>query len=108
MSKPPVTYPSLWYLSQVFTSTSTVAFKTFACDDEAVEGESYLRADYSLSCQTNSHILFRFYAAVMILVSRPATVVERVAMGIWHLCCFPDSLILDACGYWQFPLSCLI
>ncbi|CAB1103690.1 unnamed protein product [Ectocarpus sp. CCAP 1310/34] len=52
----------------VFTSTSTMAFKTFPCDDEAVEGESYLRADYSLSCKTDKHMYFRIYAGIMILV----------------------------------------
>lgn len=61
------------YRLQVFTSSSTITFKTFACDDEVVHGESYLRADYSLSCETNLHIFFQVYAALMILVSRPAS-----------------------------------
>ncbi|CAN0475629.1 unnamed protein product, partial [Ectocarpus sp. 12 AP-2014] len=52
----------------VFTSTSTVVFKTFACDDQAVEGESYLRADYSLSCKTDTHTWYKVYAGVMIVV----------------------------------------
>ena len=54
---------------QVFTSTSTIVFKTFACDEEAEEGESYLRADYRLSCDSNMHKWFMVYAGVMILVS---------------------------------------
>ncbi|CAM9831277.1 unnamed protein product [Scytosiphon promiscuus] len=52
----------------VFTSTSTIAFETFACDDEAVEGESYLRADYRLTCYTTKHKWYMVYAGVMILV----------------------------------------
>eukprot|EP00903_Cladosiphon_okamuranus_P020453 g18773.t1 len=52
----------------VFTSTSTIAFKTFACDEEAVEGESFLRADYSLSCNTTKHTWYEVYAGFMILV----------------------------------------
>lgn len=52
----------------MFTSASTAAFRTFACDDDAVEGQSYLRADYSLSCQTDLHIFFQVYAGLMILV----------------------------------------
>ena len=56
----------------MFTSTSTVAFKTFPCDTEVVEGESYLRADYSISCKSKLHIFFQIYAGVMILVRRPA------------------------------------
>lgn len=59
-----------WFLLlQVFTSTSTTVFKTFACDDEAVAGESFLRADYTLSCKTETHTFFRVYAGLMILVS---------------------------------------
>ena len=56
-------------LFQVFTSTSTTAFKTFPCDDEVVEGESFLRADYSLSCNAPRHMYFRVYAGIMIVVS---------------------------------------
>lgn len=56
-------------LSQVFTSTSTIVFQTFACDEEAEEGESYLRADYRLSCDSNVHKWFMVYASVMIVVS---------------------------------------
>ncbi|CAM9909015.1 unnamed protein product [Ectocarpus sp. 4 AP-2014] len=52
----------------VFTSSSTIVFKTFACDDEAVEGESYLRADYGISCKTNKHAWYEVYAGVMIAV----------------------------------------
>ncbi|CAM9298394.1 unnamed protein product, partial [Laminaria digitata] len=52
----------------VFTSASTAAFKTFACDDGIGEGKSYLRADYSLSCKSNLHLFFRVYSGFMILV----------------------------------------
>ena len=55
---------------QVFTSTSTVVFKTFACDEEAVEGKSFLRADYSLSCNTAEHTWYKVYAGVMIVVRK--------------------------------------
>lgn len=54
---------------KVFTSTSTMVFKTFACDEEAVEGESLLRADYKLSCNSDKHANFTMYAKVMVLVS---------------------------------------
>lgn len=63
----------------MFTSTSTVVFKTFACDDQAVEGESYLRADYSLSCNTVTHTWYKVYAGVMIVVrANPRVVVVAV------------------------------
>ncbi|CAM9843693.1 unnamed protein product [Scytosiphon promiscuus] len=52
----------------VFTSTSTVVFETFACDNEVVEGESYLRADYKLSCDSAEHIWYMVYAGFMIAV----------------------------------------
>lgn len=62
-------YLFLFRRLQVFTSASTAAFKTFACDNDVGEGQSYLRADYSLSCQSDLHIFFQAYAGVMILVS---------------------------------------
>ncbi|CAN0338896.1 unnamed protein product [Ascophyllum nodosum] len=52
----------------VFTSASTVVFKTFGCENDAVAGKSYLRADYSLSCKTKTHIHYRIYAGFMLLV----------------------------------------
>ena len=42
--------------------------QTFACDEEAVEGRSYLRADYSISCDSTSHVWYRVHAGIMILV----------------------------------------
>lgn len=57
------------FLLQVFTSTSTIVFKTFACDNIVVEGESYLREDYRLSCKSTTHTYFMIYAGVMIVVS---------------------------------------
>lgn len=56
----------------MFTSASTLIFETFACDNAAVDGKSYLRADCSISCESGLHILFKFYAMLMILVRRLA------------------------------------
>ncbi|CAN0542276.1 unnamed protein product, partial [Laminaria digitata] len=39
-----------------------------SCDDQVVKGESYLRADYSISCKTSLHTFFEVYAWLMILV----------------------------------------
>lgn len=69
---------------QVFTSTSTVVFKTFSCDTEAVDGESFLRADYSISCKTTAHKWFKAYAGIMIVVRKPSSF---VSFGE----CFPPS-----------------
>ncbi|CAM9812841.1 unnamed protein product, partial [Ascophyllum nodosum] len=52
----------------VFTPASTVVFKIFGCDKNIVEGESYLRADYSISCKTNTHTYYRIYAGFMLMV----------------------------------------
>ena len=56
----------------MFTSVSTAVFKTFVCDDDIVVGESFLRADYSISCNTSLHTFFKVYAGLMILVRRSA------------------------------------
>lgn len=52
----------------MFTPTSTTAFMTFVCDEEAVTGESYLRADYNVSCNTAKHMWYQVYALAMIAV----------------------------------------
>lgn len=57
------------FAPQVFTSASCAVLSTFPCDDNVVGGESYLIADYSISCQTRVHSFFKAYAAFMILVS---------------------------------------
>ncbi|CAM9941933.1 unnamed protein product, partial [Ectocarpus sp. 12 AP-2014] len=67
----------------VFIATSTMAFKTFACDDEAVEGESYLRADYSIQCHTNKHGWYKIYAGVMIMLY-PVGIPLLYAFILWQ------------------------
>ncbi|CAM9190499.1 unnamed protein product [Ectocarpus sp. 8 AP-2014] len=67
----------------VFIATSTMAFKTFACDDEAVEGESYLRADYSIQCHTDKHGWYKVYAGVMIMVY-PVGIPLLYAFILWR------------------------
>ena len=62
---------------------STAVFKTFACNDNVVEGESYLRVDYSLSCKSRLHTFFRVYAMHMIVVrGLPRRQGETVAVDI--------------------------
>ena len=51
-----------------------MVIKTFACDENVVKGESFLRADYLLSCHTDRHAYYTAYAMVMILVSGFPTV----------------------------------
>jgi hypothetical protein len=50
----------------VYSTVSTVVFQTFACDVIEPTGESYLRADYSVSCKTREHHWYQVYAAIMV------------------------------------------
>lgn len=68
-------YVALLRRLQVFTSTSTAIFKTFACDDGVGGEERYLRDDYSLMCDTPLHRRFKIYAGLMILVSNTTTTI---------------------------------
>ncbi|CAM9270334.1 unnamed protein product [Chrysoparadoxa australica] len=51
----------------VFPTTSSVIFSTFSCDT-LESGVSYLRADYSLICNTPQHNSYKVYAYFMIVV----------------------------------------
>ncbi|CAN0479076.1 unnamed protein product, partial [Discosporangium mesarthrocarpum] len=52
----------------VFSSVSTVIFKTFSCDTIADTNKRYLREDYSISCDTKEYQGYRVYASIMVLV----------------------------------------
>ncbi|CAM9194743.1 unnamed protein product, partial [Laminaria digitata] len=73
----------LLLLFLVFTSVSTVVFNTFACDDDIGDGESFLRADYSVSCNTGLHTFFKVYAGLMILVY-PVGIPVLYATILWN------------------------
>ncbi|CAN0218885.1 unnamed protein product [Ectocarpus sp. 4 AP-2014] len=51
----------------VYSSASSTAFQTFACDDIDT-GESFLRADHSIQCYTTEHRVYMAYAGLMCLV----------------------------------------
>lgn len=54
----------------VFNTAYTRAFRqvlqTFACEDLPEVGKRYLRADFSIECDTATHRAYQVYAAVMI------------------------------------------
>jgi hypothetical protein len=52
----------------IFPSVSTTVLETFACDYLKDTGEHWLRADYSISCDTHTWNVYRAYAAVMVLI----------------------------------------
>ena len=49
----------------VYSPVSYRIFQTFGCD-ELDDGETYLRADYSLSCLTTRHSWYTVYALIMV------------------------------------------
>ncbi|CAM9486398.1 unnamed protein product [Discosporangium mesarthrocarpum] len=51
----------------LYSTVSTVIFQTFTCDN-LDDGESYLRADYRITCGTDAHRAHVIYASWMILV----------------------------------------
>ena len=51
----------------VYSSVSFTVFQTFVCEDMD-DGRSYLRADYSLTCNTGTYAKYRAYAIVMVFV----------------------------------------
>ncbi|CAN0108913.1 unnamed protein product [Ectocarpus sp. 12 AP-2014] len=51
----------------VYSSVSSMVFKTFACDS-LDDGNNYLRADYRILCSTSKHLALQVYAGVMAVV----------------------------------------
>lgn len=97
----------------MFTSTSTVVFKTFACDKDVVGGKRYLRADYSISCDTGLHKFFEVYSGLMIAVSSPASTELAVGHVVPLLLVYAPSIIVvrrenrvDEQGFWGF--KCIV
>lgn len=55
---------------QILSSASTTIVRTFMCESfEDLGGARFLKADYSLSCDTREYRAYRAYASLMILVS---------------------------------------
>jgi hypothetical protein len=52
----------------IFSPVSTVVFQTFACDYVEGTKESWLRADYSISCDSDRYKAYRVYGVFMILL----------------------------------------
>jgi hypothetical protein len=52
----------------IFSPVSTVVFQTFACDYLAGTNNSWLHADYSISCDSDRYKAYRVYGVFMILL----------------------------------------
>lgn len=83
---------------KVFSSASTVVFKTFVCDESAVEGKSYLREDYRLTCESSTHTYFMVYAGFMVLVSW-SNYVCATTVGCEHAPLITPPCRLAKCPY---------
>ena len=51
----------------VYSSVSSVVFQMFACD-KLDTGKSYLRADYTIDCDSDKHKALQIYAGLMIIL----------------------------------------
>ncbi|CBJ31472.1 conserved unknown protein [Ectocarpus siliculosus] len=58
---------ALFIMFVIYATVSYTIFETFVCDP-LDDGNSYLRSDYSLTCDTETHTAYRVYAGLMILV----------------------------------------
>lgn len=58
---------ALFVMFVVYATVSHTIFETFVCDT-LDNGNSHLRADYSLLCTTTRHMGFKVYAALMVVV----------------------------------------
>eukprot|EP00953_Heterococcus_sp_UTEX-ZZ885_P041481 21161-Heterococcus_DN1.PRE.3 len=86
---------------------STVVFQTFSCDYLEDTKESWLRADYSVSCDTDKHTAYKVYAAVMIAVY-PIGIPVLYATLLWrhrHSLNLTASITAEATGLRALPRS---
>ena len=51
----------------VYSSVSSVVFQMFACD-KLDTGKSYLRADYTIDCDSDKHRVLQIYAGLMMIL----------------------------------------
>ena len=51
----------------VYSSVSSVVFQTFACEG-LDDGKSYLRADFTIVCDSPKHKAFQIYAGLMVMI----------------------------------------
>jgi len=52
----------------VLVSTSTYLFNYFVCHEFSEAGESYLRRDYSIDCNSDEYLRFIYFVLLMIFI----------------------------------------
>jgi hypothetical protein len=67
----------------IYSTVSTVVFQTFACDYLDDTKASWLRADYSISCDTDTHIAYKRYAIAMVVVY-PVSILLLYTVLLWR------------------------
>lgn len=67
----------------VYSPVSYKIFQEFACD-ELDDGQSYLRADYSITCETSRHGWYEIYASIMVGVYPVGIPAAFAALLFWH------------------------
>ena len=73
----------IYFAFLVYSPVSYRIFRTFGCD-ELDDGESYLRADYSLSCWTARHSWYEVYAFIMVGVYPIGIAAAFAGLLVWH------------------------
>ena len=73
----------IYFAFLVYSPVSYRIFRTFGCD-ELDDGESYLRADYRLSCVTARHSWYKLYAFIMVGVYPIGIAAAFAALLVWH------------------------
>ena len=67
----------------VYSPVSFTIFKTFGCD-ELDNGDTYLRADYNISCVTSRHRWYKAYALIMVCVYPVGIAAVFALLLVWH------------------------
>ena len=73
---------ALWTTFLVYSSVSSTVFKVFFCES-LDDGESYLRADYRISCSSSRHRAMQVYAGLMVFVYPVGIPLVYAALLFW-------------------------
>ncbi|CAN0047245.1 unnamed protein product, partial [Laminaria digitata] len=73
----------LYFAFFIYSPVSYKVFQTFSCD-ELDDGNSYLRADYSVSCLTPRHSWYTAYAFVMVGIYPLGIAVVFACLLAWY------------------------
>eukprot|EP00953_Heterococcus_sp_UTEX-ZZ885_P004359 2861-Heterococcus_DN1.PRE.2 len=67
----------------IYSTVSTVVFQTFACEYFEDTKQNWLRADYSISCDTDAHTTYKRYAIAMVIVY-PCGILLLYSVLLWR------------------------